>query len=152
MSPETKNLLETVELAPRTRSTKPRIERVLPNGVFVSTAYETEGMMNKIRSLCGPISEKIGHSCGIDGPVQDSNHTAEIYVANVLSVRFSRYGDLFAIRVHEDVLDIYSEKIAPIVEAKGYVYVRIDDLDESYSGANPKYIGRTWWDRFFDYM
>jgi hypothetical protein len=128
------------------------IVTMLPGGGTQYATHEWVARKQQIHLLSQQVEKVLGVPCvWIDDTVQDANHCATISIAD-LEIRFSCYGNLFTVNLLEEIPDTFSARIVPVVEASGYVYVSEDELYQPYSGSNERYIGKTWWDRFFDYM
>jgi hypothetical protein len=129
--------------------------------------FDYREAMRRVESLKPELDRIVGEPFKLDKNVQGASFFTDLtlidkktidpkYIYILLGVRFSCFGNLFAIWNSSPSESISREKIGAIikaVEAYGFVYVDEESLNEPYSGNN-KYLQHlnNWWYRYFDYL
>lgn len=127
-------------------------------------SFNWEAAMLRVKAI-KPVLEAItGQPFELDEHVQDASFITELsirtpsekpgYIANLLAVRFSTFGNLVTIwhsaptTLPQEVI----ERTISALEAQGFVYVAEKYLQAPYTGKNPYLQDYTWGGRFFDYL
>lgn len=110
------------------------------------------------------LDEIVGRRLSLDDQVQDASYFAELFFAEpredhgvrrmqvIVSVAFSSFGSLVTI-CHEDPLSPEMiRRMEAVLAEHGFVGVDSAQLRLPYTGPHPGFAGKTWFDRFFNYL
>jgi hypothetical protein len=126
-----------------------------------------EGETNKLHALRPTVEQLTGRTFEGPGFAQDASFFTDLATYDVttnsrggrtlwaaLAIRFSNFGGLFTVWTTSatPVSPEIVGKVIEVVKQHGYRYIDNAVLDESYSGASPRWKGESWRIRFFDYV
>ncbi|MBD2075485.1 hypothetical protein H6F86_16595 [Phormidium sp. FACHB-592] len=126
--------------------------------------FDWHEAMSRVRRLKPEIEQLTGRPFEIDENVQDASFFTELslhkpggklnFIETVLAIRFSAFGNLFAVwnRSSEQFPPSVVEQVIKTTEHYGFIYVNADELDEQYTGQHEGFKTQSWWIRFFDYI
>jgi len=144
----------------------------------VPSGFDWDRESSRARQLVPVLEEIVGRKFHVESP-QDASFFADVTTyddrktpggttvrTTVLAVRLSSFGKLFSLWAiksmhrdgrwttgdHPSIAEETKRRVIEAVRHRDNVYVDFDDLQEPYTGANPHFVGRTWWVRFFDYI
>ncbi len=67
-------------------------------------------------------------------------------------VGLSVFGDLFTVLFAEDLDKATVDETVSVVTGAGFTLLPADELEEPYTGSNPRLTGMSWFTRFFCYL
>jgi hypothetical protein len=119
-------------------------------------------LVERVKAVIPDVEKILGRNLVLDTGPQDATFFADLSLPyqhdskyTVIALRFSYFGNLFttwSVCQSESIPRSKVKKIIAAVERHGFIYVDKNDLNEPYSGANPKFMRTPWWFRFFDYF
>ncbi|AZZ92805.1 hypothetical protein EUZ85_19575 [Hahella sp. KA22] len=132
--------------------------------------FNWESSVREIEKHKGALENIMSAELELDANAQDASFFADIYqletsyaasgapqaVIYHFALRFSNYGRLFTL-LNESACDNVEQRqlqsCIAYLEAQGYVYIPVSELDCPYDGVNAGEISPiTWWTRYFDYL
>jgi hypothetical protein len=138
--------------------------------------FDGKGAIARVARLKPELERIAGSTFELDDSVEDATFFAELsiyrpfervvlgfispqrFMLSVVTVRFSAFGELFTMvsafepddpeRLPEE---LEAELVQAVSEA-GFVYVSEQALGAPYTGTHRRFVGSTWWNRFFEYV
>lgn len=108
--------------------------------------------------FCADLKSRSRISLGFESgdSVQDASFHSQIHMSihgEVVSLRFSNFGDMAALMGEAAVPAALLDKIKNLLGIHGYTYIPEFVLEEPYTGVNLRVSGiQDWWVRYFDWV
>jgi hypothetical protein len=145
--------------------TKSQLNTLDQSGLYCSADFHRERALAQLFEVKTQIHQTTGVNLDLDDYVQDATFVAELSKTIALpsnnafitafSIRFSAFDRLCALRLDKTVFCYTSAQIDAFrstLNASGYKVLDKQELDGPYDGVHQQWIGRSWYDRFFDYI
>jgi hypothetical protein len=159
-----------------TDAVRERLQAADHRAVLWPRGFDREAAIKRVATLKPELERIAGCAFELDNSVEDATFFADLsiyrlfekvvlgfiqpqqFMLSVFTVRFSSFGFLFtAVSAYEPrdperlPEDVEAELVRTVSEA-GFFYVPEEALHTPYTGTHRRFVGSTWWARFFDYV
>ena len=136
-----------------------------PIRVEASKDFKRDVEIDRVIRVQEELEQIVNLTFSLDDKIEDAPFYAELRSHNrshyskqeetILGIRFSSFGNLFTIWNYPSTLQLSAEVvdgIVGIVGRSGFVYISFEYLQEAYNGSNSTFFGKSWFERYFDYI